>query len=137
MNYFKLLDRVGFHREKIAKIPYTNGKIVDYIVLSESESYENTHRYYISWSYKVNNDLSIWINTYKMTTYKAWIIDPTVKPTNYDYLGSRAVLEIHVDRRHINTINDNMWENILYSLPEKYEYVGQQILRQIQINRLF
>ena len=137
MNYFKLLDRVGFHREKIAKLPYNNGKNVDYIILSEAESHENTHRYYISWSYKINNDLSIWINTYKMTTYKAWIIDVTSKPVEYDYYLSMCVFDIYIDRRNINTINDNMWKNILYSLPEQYEYVGQQILRQSKINRLF
>lgn len=137
MNYFKLLDRVGFHREKIAKVPYSNGKNIDYRILSECESYEQTHRYYISWSYKINDDLTIWLNTFKMSTYAAWIIDRNAKPSNYDYLGSRAVVDIYIGRSHVNALDDNTWENILYSLPEKYEYVGQQILRQIQINRLF
>jgi hypothetical protein len=140
MNYYKLFDRTGFKRQTIAAVPSSNYRgPVEYLPLDERKGYENTHRYYVSWSYRINDDITIWVNTFKMSDYSAWLIDNS----NEDKIGRNsgivdsAVKQIYIGGRHsTSTLDDNMWESILYSLPEKYQYVGQLLLRQKQIDRL-
>src|ERR1035437_3199428 len=137
MNYFKLLDRVGFKREKIAALPVNSRESVEYPILSEREEFANSHRYYTSFSYKVNDTITIWINAYKMVTYSGWLIDSSKDNHYHNYSLKSVVTRIYIGGRETtSTIGDNLWEQVLYSLPKEYEYIRQQLLRKSQIDRL-
>jgi hypothetical protein len=140
MNYYRLFERIGFKRKKEAMLPgseydYTNRKgtyVLKNHILSEVKGYESTHRYYTSWEYKINDELSIWINTFKMSSFTAYIID--TRPNDKYNIVNQIILDKY-DRSQ--SLSPNIWEAILLSLPERYSYVSNQLLRKIQLDRLF
>ena len=140
MNYYKLFDKVGFKRQVTAAMPSSNYRgPTEYLALNERKGYENTHRYYVSWSYRINDDITIWVNTFKMSDYSAWLIDNSneYKIGRNTGIVDSAVKQIYISGLYsTSAMDDNMWENILLSLPEKYLYVRQLLLRQKQIDRL-
>ncbi len=140
MNYYRLFSKIGFKRKKEPMSVNTkynhapNGRgfyTIEYTPLKESRGYESTYRYYVSWEYRINDELSIWINTFKMSTYDAHIID--TKPSDKYNQITQIVVDKH-DRSR--TLTPDIWEALLMSLPERYDYIANALIRKIQLDRL-
>lgn len=140
MNYYKLFSKIGFKRKKEPMVVNTqyvyapNGRgtyKLEYTPMKESKGYETSYRYYVSWEYIINDELSIWINTFKMSTYHAHIIDSS--PSDKYNMITQIIVDKY-DRQ--GTLVPNIWEGILLALPERYSHVSNALIRKIQLDRL-
>ncbi len=139
MNYFKLFERIGFRKRK-PMIPGTTYNYAShgrgsyslaYHDLKEQKGYESTHRYFISWEYVINDQLTIWVNTFKMTSCTVYLIDK--KPDE----RFNMITTITIDRfDRTNSLFPNIWMAILIALPDRYKYISEQLIRETKIKKL-
>lgn len=140
MNYYKYLKTVGF-RQRAKSEPIVEWNDPDlpnkdrYYVVTyrEIDPEVINYRHILSWEYRINEDLSIWINTQKMTSYYAWLIDKKAK----DKYNMVQILILGQYNSRLGDMEGHVFKHILNRLPTPYEHISASLQRQTMLDKLF